>query len=48
MNNYNAVRAAVAMMTDARYFALRRSAVTVSTVHRILCAHLRISGESRM
>jgi 23S rRNA (adenine(2503)-C(2))-methyltransferase len=32
LNNYNAVRPAVSMMTDGRYFGLRRSAVTVSTV----------------
>ncbi len=32
LNNYNAVRPAVAMMTDGRFFGLRRSAVTVSTV----------------
>ena len=32
LNNYDSVRSAVAMMTDSRLFALRRSAVTVSTV----------------
>ena len=32
LNNYDSVRTAVAMMTDSRLFALRRSAVTVSTV----------------
>jgi adenine C2-methylase RlmN of 23S rRNA A2503 and tRNA A37 len=32
LNNYAAVRAAVSMMTDSAYFALRKSAVTVSTV----------------
>ena len=32
LNNYEAVRSAVAMMTEPRYFALRRGSVTVSTV----------------
>ena len=32
LNNYPQVRAAVSMMTDPQVFALRRSAVTVSTV----------------
>ena len=32
LNNYSQVRAAVSMMTDPQAFALRRSAVTVSTV----------------
>ncbi len=32
LNNYDAVRTAVAMMTDSALFALRRSSVTVSTV----------------
>lgn len=32
LNNYEAVRGAVAMMTDSKYFGLRRRHVTVSTV----------------
>ncbi|KAG2444685.1 hypothetical protein HXX76_001429 [Chlamydomonas incerta] len=32
LNNYEAVRSAVAMMTDSKYFGLRRRHVTVSTV----------------
>lgn len=32
LNNYNEVRPAVQMMTDPRFFGMRRSAVTVSTV----------------
>ena len=32
LNNYNAVKAAVGMMTDPRLFGLRRKKVTVSTV----------------
>lgn len=32
LNNYDSVRSAVAMMTEPRYFALRRGSVTVSTV----------------
>ena len=32
LNNYAAVREAVALMTDSTTFALRRRAVTVSTV----------------
>lgn len=32
LNNYGAVRSAVGMMTDPRYFGLRRKKVTVSTV----------------
>ena len=32
LNNYNAVKAAVALMTDSRVFGLRRQKVTVSTV----------------
>ena len=32
LNNYAAVKAAVAMLTDSRVFALRRNKVTVSTV----------------
>ncbi|GLC58406.1 hypothetical protein PLESTB_001355300 [Pleodorina starrii] len=32
LNNYEAVRSAVSMMTDSRYFGLRRRHVTVSTV----------------
>lgn len=32
MNNYEAVRPAVAMMTNNAWFALRRASVTVSTV----------------
>lgn len=32
LNNYSQVRAAVSMMIDPQVFALRRSAVTVSTV----------------
>jgi adenine C2-methylase RlmN of 23S rRNA A2503 and tRNA A37 len=32
LNNYDAVRSAVSLMTDARVFALRRRCVTVSTV----------------
>ncbi|KAL4857551.1 putative dual-specificity RNA methyltransferase RlmN 2 [Chlorella vulgaris] len=32
LNNYEAVRSAVHMMTDSRFFALRRRKVTVSTV----------------
>ncbi|EFJ40175.1 hypothetical protein VOLCADRAFT_108314 [Volvox carteri f. nagariensis] len=32
LNNYEAVRSAVAMMTDSRFFGLRRRHVTVSTV----------------
>ncbi|KAK9806306.1 hypothetical protein WJX72_009538 [[Myrmecia] bisecta] len=32
LNNYDNVCAAVGLMTDSRYFSLRRSAVTVSTV----------------
>lgn len=32
LNNYEAVRSAVTMMTEPRYFALRRGSVTVSTV----------------
>ena len=45
LNNYAAVRAAVSLMTDNGVFALRRTAVTVSTVgvvHRIeqLCHDL--------
>jgi adenine C2-methylase RlmN of 23S rRNA A2503 and tRNA A37 len=32
LSNYEAVRSAVSMMTDPRYFALGRRHVTVSTV----------------
>lgn len=32
LNNYDAVRSAVSMMTDGGMFAMRRKAVTVSTV----------------
>lgn len=32
MNNYTAVREAVGIMTDSKFFGLRRTAVTVSTV----------------
>ena len=32
LNNYEAVRSAVAVMVDSRFFSLRRSKVTVSTV----------------
>ncbi len=32
LNNYEAVRCAVSMMTDSHFFGLRRRHVTVSTV----------------
>lgn len=32
LNNYAAVKAAVTMLTDGRYFSLQRQKVTVSTV----------------
>ena len=32
LNNYPAVKAAVSMLTDGRYFSLQRQKVTVSTV----------------
>ena len=44
LNNYNAVRAAVALMTDSRGFGLKRQKVTVSTVGvvpRVLQARLQ-------